>query len=135
MRILQEFFESIGKVMRRTSDIEDPDTSHLQERFYEMYRQFFRTDADHFYETDKEIILEDLENEGRSEEDNYAKAQMLSELLYRDALIKKSVQERCDLLDKSLHLLEYLNANTRTFSWERNQRIADIKKMLNEYEI
>jgi hypothetical protein len=99
-----------------------------------MYRQFFRCPAKHFYETEKEIILDSLEHEGRSEQDTFARVEMLSELLYRDGLIKKNIPEKCMILEKSLYLLEYLDRNSRTFSWERNGKINEIKKILTEFE-
>ena len=132
MRILQEFFEAIAKIVRQKPGIE-PDLSQMQKRFNSMYEQFFKSPAQYFYETEKEIILESMENEGHSESDTFAKAQMLSELLYQDALIKTNIPERCELLEKSLFLLEYLDKSSKTFSWDRNQRIADIKRILTEF--
>jgi len=134
MRMLQEFFEAIAKVMRRKSQDEEPDVSYIQEQFNDMYNQFFRHPAEHFYETEKEIILNGLINEGRSDNDTFAKMQMLSELLYRDGQIKKDFSERCSLLEKALFLLEYLDDNSRTFSWDRRQKIEDIKKELFEFK-
>lgn len=133
MRILQEFFEAIAKVMRREIPGQEPDLSEIQERFREMYKQFFRKPAEYFYETEKEDILESLKKEGRSDKDTFAKAQMLSELLYQDGRIKKDISERCMLLEKALYLLEYLDRDSRTFSWDRGQKMEDIRKMLIEY--
>ena len=134
MRMLQEFFEAIAKVVRRQNPGEEPDLSQIQERFNEMYEQFFRCSAGYFYETEKEAILEGLEQEGHSERDTLAKIQMLSELLYQDGLIKKDIFEKCLLLEKALFLLEYLDKNSRTFSWDRGQKIEDIKKMMIEFK-
>ncbi|MDR2681079.1 MAG: hypothetical protein LBC47_09745 [Tannerella sp.] len=132
MRILQDFFNAIAKMMRLNLD--DPDTSRVQERFNDMYKQFFRRSAEHFYEMEKEIILDSLEQEGRNERDTQARVQMLSELLYQDGLIKKNIPEKCMILEKSLYLFEYLDRSSRTFSWERNRKINDIKKILTEFE-
>jgi hypothetical protein len=134
MRVLQEFFEAIAKVVYRDMKGRYPDTAQMQEQLNEMYRQFFRHSAEHFYETDKEMILDGLEQEERSVQDTFARVQMLSELLYQDGLIKKSIPERCMLLEKALYLLEYLDRNSRTFSWERNGKINEIKKVLTEFE-
>ena len=133
MRILQEFFEAIAKVVRHDSPGQEPDVSHMQERFNEIYRQFFHISAEHYYQSSKENILDELKNENYSEKDTFAKAQMLSELLYQDAIIKTNFQEKYDLLEKSLFLLEYLNYYSKTFSWDRNQRITDIKKILMDF--
>lgn len=135
MRILQEFFEAIAKVLRREIPGQEPDLSNVQERFKEMYTQFFKKSADYFYETEKEAILEGLKREGDSDQDTFARAQMLSELLYQDGLIKKNIPEKCMLLEKALFLLEYLDKNSRTFSWDRGQKIEDIRKILTEFNV
>ncbi|MDR1379917.1 MAG: hypothetical protein LBJ47_00385 [Tannerella sp.] len=129
---MQEFFNAIAKLIR--VNLDDPDTSRMQERFDDMYRQFFRRPAEHFYGTEKEIILDNLKQEGRSERDMFARMEMLSELLYRDGLVKKSIPERCMLLEKSLYLLEYLDRHSRTFSWERNLKMNDVRKILTEFD-
>ena len=131
MRILQDFFNAIAKMMRL--NVDDTDTSHIQERFNDMYKQFFRRPAAYFYETEKEFLLNNPEQEGRSEQDTLARVQMLSELLYQDGLIKKQIPEKCMLLEKALYLLEYQNRNSRTFSWERNEKINEIKKIRIEF--
>ena len=128
MRMLQEFFEAIAKVMHRETPGMEPDLSHMQEQFNDMYNQFFRRPAEHFYETEKEEILNGLINEGHGDNDTFARIQMLSELLYRDGQIKKNISERYSLLEKALFLLEYLDGNSRTFSWDRRQKIEDIKR-------
>ncbi|MDR3250664.1 MAG: hypothetical protein LBT42_03245 [Tannerella sp.] len=111
------------------------DTAHIQARFDEMYRQFFKSPAEHFYEADSETILDNLEAEGRSNRDTVAKAQMLSELLYRDALLKTDVTERCLLLEKALYLLEYIDGQTKTYSWEQGRKMSDIRKLLTQFKI
>ena len=134
MRMLQEFFEAIAKVVRRESPGMEPDVSLMQEQFNDMYSQFFRLPAGYFYDMEKEEILDALMTEGHSNSDTFAKVQMLSELLYQDGLIKKEISERCRLLEKSLFLLEFLDSHSRTFSWDRRQKIEDIKKELFEFK-
>lgn len=133
MRILQEFFNAIAKLVKL--NVEDPDTSRIRDRFDEVYKQFFRRPAAYFYETEKEIILDELLNEGRSERDTLGKVQMLSELLYQDGLIQKNIPEKCMLLEKSLYLFDYLDRNSRTFSWDRSGKMIEIKKLLTEFDI
>jgi hypothetical protein len=133
VRILQELFNAIAKLARIND--EDPDTSRIQERFDTVYQQFFRCPASHFYETEKEKILNDLEEEGRSGRDTLGRVEMLAELLYQDGLIKKSIPDKCMLLEKSLYLFDYLNRKSRTFSWERSWKRMDIEKILSEFEI
>jgi hypothetical protein len=131
MRVLEEFFKAIAKLIR-TND-SDPDTSRVQERFDEVYRQFFRTPAQHFYESDKESILDELIDNSKSEQEVNGKVEMLSELMYRDALLKNYMPEKCMILEKSLYLLDYLERKSRTYSWDRELKMEDIKKQLNEF--
>jgi len=131
MRLLQDFFSMIAKLVRLK--VEEPDTAHVQERFYEVYRQFFRQPAEHFYVTDKEDILDELEKEELSETEQQAMIQMLSELLYQDGLIKKDLSEKFMLLEKSLFLMQYLAQYSKTYSWDREQKMSDITKILTEY--
>ena len=58
---------------------------------------------------------------------------MLSELLYRDALIKKEGSLRYDLLEKALLLLEFLQQNSKTYSWDQENKMAYIRTLLEEY--
>ena len=131
MRMLQMFFEALAKLIEK-KDVpgEEPDPSYIQERLYGMYEQFFHTPAIHFYHLSKEDMLDELLSNNYSERDILARVQMLSELLYQDAMVKNSTLEKYGLLEKSLYLFEYLNHHSNTFSWDRNQRILDIKKIL-----
>ena len=132
MRMLQMFFDAIAKVLNRNVPGIVPDIPELQKSFNEMYHQFFKKSPDHYYGIEKEEILNEIENEGCSDKDAYAKIQMLSELLYQDAIIKNNLHERFALLEKALYLLEYLDLKSRTFSWDRGGRINDIKMALTE---
>ena len=131
MRLLQDFFAMIAKLVRLK--VEEPDTTKVQERFNEMYRQFFRQQAEHFYCMEKEDILNELEREELSETGQNAMIQMLSELLYQDGLIKKDVTEKCMLLEKAFYLMQYLAFYSKTYSWDMEQKMSDIKKILTEY--
>ena len=115
--------------------VEEPDTTIVQERINEMYRQFFRRTADYFFEMEKEDILDELESDELSVTEQQAMIQMLSELLYQDGLIKKDITEKLMLLEKALYLMSYLESHSKTFSWDRLQKMSDIDKILNEYKI
>jgi len=136
MRMLQQFFEAIEKLIHRKKILqgEYPDYSEIQESYNKMYDQFFHKPASYFYETDKEAILDNLLEEKYSERDTLARVQMIAELLYQDGLIKKDILEKCNLLEKALFLLNYIENKSNTFSWEREQKMADIKKLLVEFQ-
>ena len=56
---------------------------------------------------------------------------MLSELLYQDALLKESEEQKY-LLRKSLFLLNYLDTHSDTFSFERRGKIGEIEKKIGD---
>ncbi|BAR48379.1 hypothetical protein TFKS16_1274 [Tannerella forsythia KS16] len=132
LKILQEFFEAIAKVVRRSDEDDEAATADMQARYNAIYEQFFRCPAHHFYEIEKEDLLNDLWTEN-SEQKALAKMRMLSELLYRDALIKKEGSLRYDLLEKALLLLEFLQQNSKTYSWDQENKMAYIRTLLEEY--
>jgi len=101
MRLLQEFFTMLAKLLRLK--VEEPDTTIVQERINEMYRQFFRRTADYFFEMEKEDILDELESDELSVTEQQAMIQMLSELLYQDGLIKKDITDTTMNSGRKLH--------------------------------
>jgi hypothetical protein len=131
MRIIQEFFEALAKTIHFKSTLkgEYPDYSVIQEKYNEMYERFLQKPPGYYYETDKETILDNLLKEDYSERDMLVKMQMIAELLYQDGLIKGYTQKR-DLLEKALFLFDYIECKSNTYSWERDQRKIDIKKIL-----
>ena len=131
MRMLQQFFEALAKLIQRKKELqgEYPDYSEIQEGYNKIYEQFFHKPASYFYEADKETILDDLLKEDYSERDILTKMMMVAELLYNDGFIKE-LTEKSDLLEKALYLLDYIENKSNTYSWERIQKMVDIKKEL-----
>lgn len=77
---------------------------------------------------DAEYILTDLSQDYEGQE-FLTRIDMLSELLYQDALLKEP-DEKKYLLAKALYLKEYLDSHSDTFSFERRNKINEIKKLL-----
>ena len=57
LKILQEFFEAIAKVVRRSDEDDEAATADMQARYDAIYEQFCRCPAHHFYEIEKEDCL------------------------------------------------------------------------------
>lgn len=133
LKIMQEFIDAIGKILRRPNEDDRAAERRMQAHFDAISQQFFRHPTTHFLRLEKEDILDDLlaESDPRRTE---GRAQMLAELLYRNALIKTSHMERLDLLEKSLYLFAYIGRTSRTYSWDRERKMADIRRRLDEFE-
>ena len=65
------------------------------------------------------------------DEELLTRIDMLSELLYQDALLKESEEQKY-LLRKSLFLLNYLDTHSDTFSFERRGKIGEIEKKIGD---
>ena len=132
LKIMQEFIDAIGKIMRRPDEDDDAAEARMQAHFDAVSQQFFHQPTGHFLRLDKEDILDDLlaTSDPRRTE---GRAQMLAELFYRNALIKTSHMERLDLLEKSLYLFAYVGRTIRTYSWDRERKMADIRRRLDEF--
>ena len=132
LKIMQEFIDAIGKIMRRPGEDDDAAEARMQAHFDAVSQQFFHQPTGHFLRLDKEDILDDLlaTSDPRRAE---GRAQMLAELFYRNALIKTSHMERLDLLEKSLYLFAYVGRTSRTYSWDRERKMADIRRRLDEF--
>ena len=133
LKIMQEFIDAIGKILRRPNEDDRAAERRMQAHFDAISQQFFRHPTTHFLRLEKEDILDDLlaESDPRRTE---GRAQMLAELFYRNALIKTSHMERLDLLEKSLYLFAYIGRTSRTYSWDRERKMADIRRRLDEFE-
>ena len=121
LKIMQEFIDAIGKIMRRPNEDDRAAEARMQAHFDAVSEQFFGQPTSHFLRLEKEDILDDLvaQSDPRRTE---GRAQMLAELFYRNALMK------------SLYLFAYIGRTSRTYSWDRERKMADIRRRLDEFK-
>lgn len=125
LRILQEFSEALELLLKKKKRNEAEFDAEIQS----MYRAYFNHPAQHYYALQAESILEELSHEYESKE-IFTRIDMISELIYQDALSKQNEENRF-LLAKSLYLIEYLDKNSDTFSFQRRNRIEEIKREIS----
>lgn len=128
LRILQQFFEEIAKYLRNKKEyeIENP---QLQTQLTGLYTTFFNQTADFYISKSADEIIASFD-----EQERLIKIEMLSELIYQDALLKPQGETRQQLLQKSLDLFEYLNAHSATYSIPREQEMEQIKHLIRSEE-
>lgn len=122
MRLLRQFVEALEKLVEEKKN---EDTPTLQLKLQSLYRAYFNHPHTFYYEQEADFILNDLGQNYEGEE-LLTRIDMLSELIYQDALLKPEAEQRY-LLGKSLYLLEYLDTHSDTFSFERRNKICEIK--------
>lgn len=127
MRLLQDFTEALEKLVEERHKKEGPE---LQLQIQSIYRAYFNHPHTFYYTQDAEYILNDL-GQNYGEEELLTRIDMLSELIYQDALLKETEEQRY-LLRKSLYLLKYLDKHSDTFSFERRGKISEIEKKVGD---
>lgn len=125
MRLLQDFVEALEKLVEERGKHNGPE---LQLQLQSIYRAYFNHPHTFYYNQDAEYILNDL-GQNYGGEELLTRIEMLSELLYQDALLKEPEEQKY-LLRKSLYLLIYLDEHSDTFSFERRGKISEIEKKI-----
>lgn len=125
MRLLQDFVEALEKLVEERDKHDGPE---LQLQLQSIYRAYFNHPHIFYYNQDAEYILNDL-GQNYGGEELLTRIEMLSELLYQDALLKEPEEQKY-LLRKSLYLLIYLDEHSDTFSFERRGKISEIEKKI-----
>jgi len=120
MRILQNFFEDVAKIIHGK---QRPNDEQQLEAFGDLYQNYLKNGRDEYYETSSERLIVSFNNDP----DGIYKAEMLAILLYHDAFLQKDEAIRKVLLEKSLTLLRYLDAQSKVFSPERKKMIEAIE--------
>ncbi len=125
MRLLQQFFETLEKLVEERDKKNGPE---LQLQLQSIYRAYFNHPPTFYYDQDAEYILNEM-GQNYGGEELLTRINMLSELLHQDALLKEPEEQKY-LLRKSLFLLKYLDEHSNTFSFERKGKIEEIEKKI-----
>ena len=124
MRLIAEFFKTLERLLHKR------EPEKRREALEDMYRQYVG-DYSFFHTADIDSIMHEMERFAADE--RIYRLEMLAELLYVDADLSPYPFNQ-DLLQKALILFRYIDANGRTYSLQRLQKIADIEKRLSAAE-
>ena len=127
MKLIQEFFQALDKAIHGKKSLDN--TSDQENCVSYLYGSYFQADSAFFYGYDVMTILGFL-RERCEEQDLPMMIEMISELFYQDALLKTDDALKNNLLEKALFFLGYLDEQSDTYSVERKDKIALIKRML-----
>ena len=107
MRLLQQFFEALEKLVEERDKKDGPE---LQLQLQSIYRAYFNHPSTFYYDQDAEYILNEMGQ-------NYGGEELLP---------------RIDMLSELLFLLNYLDTHSDTFSFERRGKIGEIEKKIGD---
>ena len=127
MKLIQEFFLALDKAIHGKKSLGNP--SDQENSVSDLYGSYFQADSAFFYGYDVMTILGFL-RERCEEQDLPMMVEMISELFYQDAMLKTDDALKANLLDKALFFYSYLDEQSDTYSVERKDKIALIKRML-----
>ena len=114
-RIIQNFFKDLNELINGRHE---PDSDRLMAGIGDLYKEYLKKDRTYYYSLPEESITRIFEKDG----DIY-KTEMLAALLRQDGLL----QNRKDLLEKSLTLYQHINEVSKDFSMDRLEAIREIK--------
>ena len=129
MKLIQEFFLALDKAIHGKKSLGNP--SDQENSVSDLYGSYFQADSAFFYGYDVMTILGFL-RERCEEQDLPMMVEMISELFYQDAMLKTDDALKANLLDKALFFYSYLDEQSDTYSVERKDKIALIKRMLGK---
>ena len=120
MRLIQEFAAALRRILQK-KEIED-----RSEAIRDLYRQYLDGYEEYHISTMDEV----MQSFTRYETDQRIyRMEMLAELFYVEADMK-SEPTRTQLLERSLMLFSFIDSHSKTLSFERQQKIEEIKKEL-----
>ena len=128
MRLIKQFFDALYRLKNA-----GPETSKetTLDGIHDLYKEYFGHDHLFFYQTDADSLIAFVYENNRLADVLY-KMEMLAELLYNDALLTENPDQQTNLFSKALKLYDYLEEKSNTFSMDRQNKIMEISKLLEE---
>jgi hypothetical protein len=124
MRLLSSFFEELAKTLGVSN-------CNAAEKYDKLYTSFLKMEKKYFLDSDLDTISAYLD-ENTNEHALLIKTEILAELLLQEANVSENNAMQRELLLKSLFLFEKIEAESDTFSFERLDKIADIKNRIEK---
>jgi len=127
MRLIKQLFDALNELIlqRKEGGVEE-----IQIQLNGFYEKYLGRDSSFFYSSSVQSIIDVLVDGRDIQKGGLVRVEMLAELLYRDAGLKQDAKLRQNLSAKVLSLLEYLQANSNTFSVDRAAKIAELREWL-----
>ena len=121
MRLIQEFAAALQRFLKK-KEVED-----RSEAIRDLYRQYL-DDYELYHISTMDEVMQSFTR--YAEEQRIYRMEMLADLYYVEADLK-SEPSRSQLLERALLLFSFIDRHSGTLSFERQRKINDIKKRLN----
>lgn len=127
MRILRQFFDVLQKLINGYNPEQD---EYIEVQLNGLCENYVGIDLSFVENNDLDCILDITK--GLSPSDAEVKLTMLSELLYTWVTQPTANTNNRNVAEKALALFLHIDKESRTFSFERQQRIAHLQSLLDE---
>lgn len=127
MRILKQFLDVLQKLINGYNPEQD---EYIEVQLNELCENYVGIDIPFVENNDIDRILDITK--GLSPSDAVAKLAILSELLYALVTLLIPNTSSRNVTEKALVLFLHIDKESRTFSFERQQRIAHLRNLLGE---
>jgi hypothetical protein len=130
LRMVEMLGELIAAILGLIKKGEFPKAEQSLEK---LYYDFLKQDASFFRSIPKEKLTEKLIGEH-----NYTNGhlEILAELFYVEAELQYAKRDKeisADFYEKSVHLFEFIDSESKTFSTEHQNKIIAIKKRIKKF--
>ena len=127
MRILSQFFDVLQKLVNGYDPEKD---ESVEVQLNELCERYVGIDIPFIEDNEIDYILEITKD--LSPSDAETKLTMLSELLFTLVTMPENKEVNTNLAVKALALLLHIDEVSRAFSFERQQRIAELQELIGE---
>jgi len=129
LSLIQDFFSKLNEVIQKKEETE-PDLIPKKEPFLKLYEEYLKFEPKEAYNISIENLEKHIDANFAKEQHN-VRMEMMAELLYKDALnYEHNDEERKNLADKSLTIYKLLEIAERTFSFDRNAKMSELKSII-----
>lgn len=126
LKLLYELFTAVNKILQSKKSLTE------KQRDVEALYVYFNATADDYRQMDKDDIIPSLTV---FDDDVVTRAEMLAEVMYADAkFYVGQYNQRIDIIKKSLFLFEYVEQHSDSFSFQRVERINELKKQIDKLQ-
>lgn len=124
MKLVQQLLDSLFLLLNEKGI----DEFERQKRLASLYKYYLGEDRAYYSSNNIQNILDFLEE--KYSDELIHRVEMLSEVMYQDAMMEKDPKVKVSLLKKTLLLLSYLDENGDTYSLVRQGKVEFIRKEL-----
>ncbi len=126
MKLIQQLFDSLFLLLNE----KDIDNVEREKKLNEFYASYLGESSEFYYASSTDEILMYLKEQYHDE--FLQRVEMLSDIMYADGMMKEKSELKYKLLEKTLYFMQYLDANSDTYSLVRKGKIDTLLGEINQ---